>query len=56
MRMPCMVKNLSTKQEILSVNFSFAQRHNTPTHRHKKTKIKVVKGSDGKAWAFLNLI
>lgn len=32
------------------------QRHNTPTHRHKKTKIKVVQGSDGKARAFLNLI
>lgn len=33
-----------------------SQRHNTPTHRHKKTKIKVVQGSDGKAQAFLNLI
>lgn len=33
-----------------------SQRHNTPTHRHKNTKIKLIQGSDGKAWSFLNLM
>lgn len=35
MHMPCMVKNLSMKQEILSLNFTFVtEAQLTSTHKH----------------------
>jgi len=47
MRMPCMGKNLSTKQEILSLNFSFfteAQQTHSQTSENKN------QDSFGQAW------